>query len=85
MHIPQPGERYRHYKSTWGDDYTYEIIAIAKHSESDELLVVYKPLYVCAWENRLWNDATVAVRPLSMRYDPIEWQWKTLLRFSKIV
>ncbi len=47
----KPG-KYRHYK---GND--YEVIGIAKHSETLEELVVYKALY---GKNELW------VRPLKM-------------------
>ncbi|MCX6072751.1 MAG: DUF1653 domain-containing protein [Campylobacterales bacterium] len=43
---------YRHYKGN-----EYEVIGIAKHSETEELLVVYRPLY---GEQGLW------VRPLEM-------------------
>ena len=44
--------RYRHYK---GGEYT--VIGVARHSETDELLVIYRPEY---GERRLW------VRPWSM-------------------
>lgn len=47
----QPG-RYRHYKG--GE---YQVIDTAIHSETEELLVVYKPLY---GEQKMW------VRPLEM-------------------
>ncbi|ADR33064.1 protein of unknown function DUF1653 [Sulfuricurvum kujiense DSM 16994] len=43
---------YRHYKGKY-----YEVIGVAKHSETEELLVVYRPLY---GEQGLW------VRPLEM-------------------
>lgn len=43
---------YRHYKGKY-----YEVIGEAKHSESGEILVVYRPLY---GEQGLW------VRPSSM-------------------
>jgi len=43
---------YRHYKGN-----EYEVIGIAKHSEFEEKLVVYRPLY---GEMGLW------VRPLEM-------------------
>ncbi|WP_116367907.1 DUF1653 domain-containing protein [Parahaliea mediterranea] len=47
----KPG-RYRHYK---GNDYQVE--GVARHSETGELLVVYRP---CYGEGGLW------VRPLAM-------------------
>lgn len=46
-----PG-RYRHYKG--GD---YEVVGVARHSETHEPLVVYRPLY---GEGALW------VRPYAM-------------------
>lgn len=44
--------KYRHYKGN-----EYEVTGVAKHSETEELLVVYRPLY---GERGLW------VRPLEM-------------------
>lgn len=44
--------RYHHYKG--GE---YEVVGVARHSETDELLVVYRCLYD---NNSLW------VRPLAM-------------------
>lgn len=46
-----PG-RYRHFKG--GE---YEVIGVARHSETEQQMVVYRPLY---GERALW------VRPLSM-------------------
>lgn len=43
---------YRHYKGTY-----YEVIGVAKHSETLEEVVVYRPLY---GERGLW------IRPLEM-------------------
>jgi hypothetical protein len=47
----RPG-RYRHYK---GND--YQVIGIARHSETEEELVVYRKLY---------GDGSLWVRPLAM-------------------
>lgn len=52
-----PG-RYRHFKGN-----EYEVIGVAKHSETHEELVVYRPLY---GEGGLW------VRPLAMFFDRVE-------------
>lgn len=57
MELIKPG-RYRHYK---GND--YEVIGIARHSETLEALVVYRPLY---GERGLW------VRPLDMFRENVE-------------
>lgn len=56
MNTPQIGEIYSHFKT--GN--TYEIIALAKHSETLEDLVVYKALY---GEGQIW------VRPANMFSD----------------
>jgi hypothetical protein len=83
MHIPQQGEHYRHYKSTGWDDHTYEIKWIAKHSETEELLVTYIPLYRWAEQTRL-GDAAMAARPLEMWSDMVMWEGKEVKRFTKI-
>lgn len=49
--LPRPG-RYRHYKGN-----EYEVIGIARHSETEEELVVYRKLY---------GDRSLWVRPRDM-------------------
>lgn len=66
---PLPG-RYRHYKG--GE---YEVIGIARHSESDEQLVVYRCLYD---NNSLW------VRPLTMFLETVPVDGRELPRFERI-
>ena len=63
----QPG-RYKHYKG--GE---YQVIDLVCHSETEECLVLYQPLY---GESKLW------VRPLTLFLEPvlIEGQW--LPRFA---
>lgn len=66
---PVPGT-YRHYKGN-----NYQVYGTARHSETGELLVVYRPLYGAG---DLW------VRPLSMFCETVEYEGKTLPRFSLI-
>lgn len=65
--VLKPG-KYRHYK---GND--YEVIGVAKHSEDESELVVYRPLY---GEGRLW------VRPLAMFIESVNLNGKTVPRFA---
>ncbi|MBN7819520.1 DUF1653 domain-containing protein [Bowmanella yangjiangensis] len=65
----QPG-LYRHYK---GKD--YEVIGVARHSEDESLLVVYRPLY---GERELW------VRPLDMFIENVEVEGCSVPRFKLI-
>ena len=65
----KPG-RYRHFKGN-----EYEVIGIARHSETEEELVVYRALY---GESGLW------VRPVSMWEETVERDGKILPRFEPI-
>ena len=65
----KPG-RYRHFKGN-----EYEVLGIARHSETDEELVVYRPLY---GEGGLW------VRPVSMWNETVERDGKVSRRFEPI-
>ena len=62
--------KYRHFKGN-----EYEVICIAKHSETLEPLVVYKALY---------GDGGVWVRPLSMWNEKVERDGKIFSRFTYI-
>lgn len=60
--------RYRHYK---GNEYI--VIGVARHSETDEELVVYRPDY---GDRELW------VRPKSMFLEFVEIQGEMVPRFQ---
>lgn len=62
--------KYRHFKGQ-----EYEVIAIAKHSETLEEMVVYKALY---------GAGDVWVRPVSMWEEVVTKDSKTFKRFEKI-
>jgi len=59
---------YRHYK---GND--YEVLGVARHSESREAMVVYRALY---GERGLW------VRPLAMFLETVEMGGVSVPRFA---
>jgi hypothetical protein len=65
----RPG-RYRHFKGN-----EYEVIGVARHSETMEPLVVYRALY---GERGLW------VRPAAMWNETVERDGKTYRRFTYI-
>lgn len=56
--IPKAGECYRHFKGN-----RYQIIAIAKHTETEEDYVVYQALY---------GDNGIFVRPLDMFMEKVD-------------
>lgn len=60
--------RYQHFKGNY-----YQVLHIAKHSETEELQVVYQPEY---GEKDIW------IRPLAMFDETIERDGKILKRFS---
>ena len=62
--------KYRHFKGN-----EYEVIALAKHSETGESMVVYRALY---------GDGGVWVRPASMWNDTVERDGKTYRRFTYV-
>ena len=64
-----PG-RYRHYKG--GE---YEVMAVARHSETLEAVVVYRPLY---------NDSGWWVRPHDMFTGTLEVDGRVRQRFVRI-
>lgn len=61
---------YRHYKGNM-----YEVIGVAKHSETLEELVVYKALY---GDGQLW------VRPKEMFLEKVTYEGRLQPRFERI-
>lgn len=62
--------RYRHYKGN-----LYEVIEVARHSETEEEMVVYRKLY---GDNSLW------VRPLGMFMETVVIDGRAVPRFEWI-
>jgi hypothetical protein len=65
--MPAPG-LYQHYKGN-----RYEVIDVVTHSETEEKLVLYRPLY---GEQKLW------VRPLSMFMESVNADGRIVPRFA---
>ena len=64
------GKKYKHFK---GNEYL--VLHVAKHSESQEEMVVYK---------RLYGDGGIWVRPLEMFMEKVERDAKVFNRFEEI-
>ena len=69
MESIKPG-RYRHFKGK-----EYEVLGVARHSETEEELVVYRALY---------GDLGLWVRPVSMWNETVERDGKTFRGFTYI-
>ncbi len=65
----KPG-RYRHFKGN-----EYEVIGLARHSETQEEMVIYRALY---------GDFGLWVRPAQMWNETVERDGKTFRRFTYI-
>lgn len=68
---PKPGEVFKHYK---GD--SYRVVSLALHSNDDEWMVVYEPLY----EN---PAAPLFTRPLREWGETVERDGEKMPRFAK--
>lgn len=63
----KPG-RYRHYK---GRD--YQVLGVARHSETEETFVVYRALY---------GDEGLWIRPVAMFVEPVRVEGRVVPRFQ---
>jgi len=62
--------KYQHYKGPM-----YEVLDVARHSETEEEMVVYRTLY---------GDFSLWVRPFKMFTQEIEYEGKKMKRFTYI-
>ncbi len=67
---PTPPGRYRHYKGQ-----EYEVLGAVRHSETEEVLVLYRPLY---------NSTGLWVRPHAMFFEHLEVDGQMKPRFALI-
>lgn len=68
--IPRQGEIYKHYKGN-----LYQITAVAMHTETEEMMVVYQALY---------GEFKYYTRPLKMFTEQVNIKGKKINRFSLI-
>ena len=66
---------YKHYK--WN---LYKVIWVAEHTENQEKLVVYTPLYHIEW----YEDWSLFVRPYQMFLEKVEIDWVLIPRFEYV-
>ncbi len=68
--------KYKHYKN----EKSYEIMSLARHSETHEDMVVYRALYHCDefGDNQLW------VRPKQMFFEHVMHNGQMVPRFQRI-
>jgi len=76
QNTPEPGQRYRHYRRGG----TYTIIGIARHSETEEAMVIYQAEYADAEFplGQLW------ARPLEMFLEEVDLDGQTVTRFQRL-
>jgi len=79
MNYPKNGV-YEHYKSRDDDRRYYQVLGVARNTETEEKLVMYIPLYVIPEHRGLRLQA----RPLDMFLETVEWEGKTMPRFNYI-
>ena len=66
------GAQYYHYK---GQDKVYQIIGLGFLEATDELCVIYQAQY---------GEKLIFLRPLTIWLEKVEWEGKTVSRFTKI-
>lgn len=79
LNYPNTGV-YEHYKSTPENRRYYQVLGFARHTETDEILAVYIPLYVITEHKGL----RLQVRPLNMFMESVEHEGQTMSRFRYI-
>ena len=79
-HSYPPTGVYEHYKSTPESLRYYQVLGFARHTETEEILAVYLPLYVIPEHKGL----RMQVRPLGMFMEEVELQGERVPRFKYI-
>ncbi len=82
MQIPENGfyYHYKHDDAKGINDHAYEVVGLSKHSETDDLLIIYVPLY----ESTHLIPAQCYARPIELFFDEVEHNGATVPHFTKI-
>lgn len=82
MTLPELGYyyHYKHDPSGPINNYAYEIVGTARHSEDETFVVLYRPLYEGDW----FRPADYCARPLDMFMEDVEKDGYSGPRFIKI-
>lgn len=71
---------YEHYKSTDTEKRYYLVLGKARHTETEEILVTYTPMYYL----KEHPGPRIQVRPFDMFLEEVEWNGQTVPRFRYI-
>jgi hypothetical protein len=82
MNIPKNGfyKHYKHSQEAEKNNYIYEVVGIARHTEDKTYAVLYRPMYKSDW----LSPANYCARPLEMFMEQVVVDEKTLSRFTLI-
>ena len=82
MKIPENGFYYHYKHDPQGlfNNYSYEVVGIARNTEEESFAVLYRPLY----ENDWFKPANYQSRPLDMFNETVAKDDKTVPRFQLI-
>ena len=83
INVPEKGFYY-HYKHDPNgslENYAYEVLGVACHTEEGNYLVIYRPLY----KNTYLDATDYSARPLPMFMENVTKDDKTFPRFRKII
>jgi len=69
--------RYRHYKGR-----SYEVLGLAMHSETNEKMVLYRPLYACPELHDEYGPDPWFVRPYAMFHEQVVVGGRSVPRFE---
>jgi len=82
MNLPTAGFYYHYKHDPEGPvgNYAYEVVGIGKHTETEVLVVLYRPLYINEW----LTPAEYNARPLDMFIETVRKGDQAVPRFQKV-